>query len=101
MHLGQALFEGILRDDKGKTLNPSFLDYKMATFMDIPKDQKLYAVGMPDPEGPFGAKEAGEGAGSPTIASITNAIRDAIGVRITSLPITPEKIVMAIKEKGK
>lgn len=101
MHLGQALFEGILRDGKGKTLNPSFLDYKMATFMDIPRDQKLYAVGMPDPEGPFGAKEAGEGAGSPTIASIANAIRDAIGVRITSLPITPERIVMAIKEKGK
>ena len=101
MHQGQALFEGIIQDGKGKTLNTSFRDYKMVTFMDIPKDQKLYAVGEPDIEGPFGAKEAGEGAGTPTIAAIANAIRDAIGVRITSLPITPEKIVMAIKEKGK
>jgi len=100
MHLGQALFEGIIRDDQGKTLNTSFLDYKMATFMDIPVEQKLYSMDMPDTEGPYGAKEAGEGAGTPTIAAIAGAIYDAIGVRFTSLPITPEKIVMAIKEKG-
>jgi 4-hydroxybenzoyl-CoA reductase subunit alpha len=99
MHLGQALFEGVIRDDKGETLNTSFRDYKMPTFMDIPKAQNLYSMGMPDTEGPYGAKEAGEGAGTPTIAAIAGAIQDAIGVRITSLPITPEKIVMAIKEK--
>ena len=101
MHLGQALFEGIIRDDKGKTLNPSFLDYKMATFMDIPRDHKLYSMDIPDTEGPFGAKEAGEGAGLPVLASIANAISDAVGVRFASLPITPEKIVMAIKGKEK
>lgn len=101
MHLGQTLFEGIIRDDRGETLNTSFRDYKMATFMDIPKAMHLYSVGMPDTEGPFGAKEAGEGAGTPTIAAIANAIEDAIGVRISSLPITPEKIVKAIKEKNK
>ena len=99
MQLGQALFEGIIRDDRGKTLNTSFLDYKMATFMDIPGEQQLYSMDMPDTEGPYGAKEAGEGAGTPTIAAIASAIYDAIGVRFTSLPITPEKIVMAIKEK--
>jgi 4-hydroxybenzoyl-CoA reductase subunit alpha len=98
MHLGQALFEGIIRDDRGETLNTSFRDYKMPTFMDIPRGQKLYSIGMPDVEGPFGAKEAGEGAGTPTIAAIANAIYDAAGVRITSLPITPEKI---IREKEK
>ena len=59
----------------------------------------MYSEGAPDTEGPFGAKEAGEGAGAPTIASIAAAIEDAIGVRIQSLPITPEKIVKAIKEK--
>jgi CO/xanthine dehydrogenase Mo-binding subunit len=100
MHLGQALFEGVIRDDKGETLNTSFRDYKMPTFMDIPKAQNLYSMGMPDMEGPYGAKEAGEGAGTPTIAAIAGAIQDAIGVRIRTLPITPEKIVMAMKNKG-
>jgi 4-hydroxybenzoyl-CoA reductase subunit alpha len=100
MHLGQALFEGVVRDDKGETLNTSFRDYKMPTFMDIPGEQNIYSMDRPDTEGPFGAKEAGEGAGTPTIAAIASAIKDAIGVRMTSLPITPEKIVMAIKSKG-
>lgn len=100
MHLGQALFEGVIRDDKGETLNTSFRDYKMPTFMDIPGEQNIYSMDQPDTEGPFGAKEAGEGAGTPTIAAIASAIQDAIGVRITSLPITPEKIVMAMKNKG-
>ncbi len=99
MHVGQALFEGIIRDDKGETLNTSFRDYKMPTFNDIPGFQGLYSMDMPDTEGPFGAKEAGEGASGPVIASIANAIHDAIGVRIKSLPITPEKILKAIKEK--
>jgi 4-hydroxybenzoyl-CoA reductase alpha subunit len=101
MHLGQTLFEGIIRDDKGKTLNASFLDYRMPTFMDIPGDQKIYSMEIPDPEGPFGAKEAGEGAGNPVIASIANAIADAVGYSFKSLPITPEKIVLTIREKQK
>jgi 4-hydroxybenzoyl-CoA reductase subunit alpha len=99
MHLGQTLFEGIIRDGKGKTLNPSFLDYKMATFMDIPRAQNLYSMDQPDPEGPFGAKEAGEGAGNPVIASIANAVSDAVGHALRDLPITPEKIFLAIREK--
>ena len=99
MHVGQALFEGVIRDDKGETLNTSFRDYKMPTFSDIPGFQGLYSMDIPDAEGPFGAKEAGEGASGPVIASIANAIHDAIGVRIKSLPITPEKILKAIKER--
>lgn len=99
MHLGQALFEGIIRNERGETLNTSFRDYKMPTIMDIPNNVEIYSVGEPDIEGPFGAKEAGEGAGAPTIAAIANAVEDAIGVRIRRLPITPEKIVKALKEK--
>jgi CO/xanthine dehydrogenase Mo-binding subunit len=68
--------------------------------MDIPGNQTLSSLEMPDPEGPFGAKEAGEGASAPVLASIANAISNAVGVRFTSLPITPEDIVKAIKEKG-
>lgn len=100
MHQGQALFEGLIRDDKGRTLNPSFLDYRMATSMDIPARHQFYSMEMPDPEGPFGAKEAGEGSGTPTLAAIANAIYDASGVRFTELPITPEKIYRAMNKKG-
>lgn len=99
MHEGQTMFEGIVRDDRGRTLNPSFLEYKMVTCADIPHRFLLYPMGLPDPEGPFGAKEAGEGSGNPCIGAIANAISDAVGVRIKSLPITPEKIVAALKEK--
>jgi len=101
MHQGQALFENLIRDDQGTTLTPSFLDYKMATSMDIPLNHDFYSMNMPDPEGPFGAKEAGEGSGTPTLAAIANAIRDAVGVRFTELPMTPEKIYMAIRKKAK
>ena len=99
MHLGQTLFEGLVRDDKGRTLNASFLDYRMPTFMDIPKCQEIYSMDVPDPEGPFGAKEAGEGAGNPVIAAIANAIADAVGCRSKELPMTPEKIYLAIRRK--
>jgi 4-hydroxybenzoyl-CoA reductase subunit alpha len=54
-----------------------------------------------DPEGPFGAKEAGEGSLAATIPAVANAIYDAVGVRIHSLPITPEKILAALREKEK
>jgi 4-hydroxybenzoyl-CoA reductase subunit alpha len=56
MHQGQALFEGLIRDEKGRALNTSFLDYKMATSMDIPANQEFYSMDMPDPEGPFGPR---------------------------------------------
>ncbi|MFH1487456.1 MAG: molybdopterin cofactor-binding domain-containing protein [Pseudomonadota bacterium] len=99
MHIGQVLYEGIIRNDRGDTLNTSFRDYKMPTFMDIPGEQKLYSLEIPDSEGPFGAKEAGEGASAPVLASIANAISNAVGVRFTTLPITPEEIVKALKGK--
>jgi len=97
MHIGQVLYEGVIRNDKGETLNTSFRDYKMPTFMDIPGTQNLYSMEIPDSEGPFGAKEAGEGASAPVLASIANAISNAVGFRFTTLPITPEEIVKAVK----
>jgi len=59
------------------------------------------AVDTFEPEGPFGAKEAGEGLTSPTAGAIANAVYNAVGVRIRDLPITPEKVLRALKEKGK
>jgi 4-hydroxybenzoyl-CoA reductase subunit alpha len=99
---GQLFFEELQRDKKdGHVLNPSFLDYKMPTSMDIPLKIKHIFVETIDPEGPFGAKEVGEGASVAIFPAIGNAIFDAIGVRISDLPITPEKILKAIREKNR
>ena len=98
MHQGHTLFEDLIRD-KGKTLNPSFMNYKMMTSMDIPRSVSFYSVGGPDAEGPFGAKECGEGSASPSMGGLANAIADAIGVRLKDLPLTPEKILKALREK--
>jgi CO/xanthine dehydrogenase Mo-binding subunit len=97
---GQLLFEELKRDKKdGHVLNPSFMDYKMPTSMDIPLQNKHIFVESIDPDGPFGAKEVGEGASVAIFPALGNAVYDAIGVRITDLPITPEKVLKAIKEK--
>ena len=98
MTFGQALFEEF-KMEKGWSMNPSFLEYKLPTAADMPQVKSLI-VESQDPEGPFGAKEASEGTNIPTIPAIANAIYDAIGVRIKDLPITPEKILKALEEKG-
>jgi len=97
---GQLLFEHLIRDEKdGHVQNPSFMDYKMPTSMDIPLRSEHILVESIDPEGPFGAKEVAEGASLATFPAFGNAVFDAIGVRITDLPITPEKVLKAIKRK--
>jgi 4-hydroxybenzoyl-CoA reductase subunit alpha len=99
MGMGQALSEQMKFRD-GLLLNGNFIDYKIPTSKDTPP---IYTniIETIDPEGPFGAKECGEGAIHPVIPSIANAIYDAIGVRITSLPITSEEVLKAIKIKNK
>lgn len=96
MGLGQALSEE-MRYHKGLLLNANFLDYKIPTSLDTP-DIHATIIESCDPEGPFGAKECGEGALHPLIPAVGNAIFDAIGKRITSLPITPDKVLKAISE---
>ncbi|MFM0043061.1 MULTISPECIES: xanthine dehydrogenase family protein molybdopterin-binding subunit [Paraburkholderia] len=90
-----ALFEEVLLDDKGRVINDSLNDYSMATSCDIPPIQPLM-VEVPHPEGPYGAKGIGEGPTTGIAAAIANAVYDAIGVRVTDLPITPEKILRAL-----
>jgi 4-hydroxybenzoyl-CoA reductase subunit alpha len=97
MGLGYALSEELLIEE-GAILNPSFLDYKILLPDEMPEIESI-VVETDDPEGPFGAKEAGEGLILPVAPAIANAIYDAIGVRIKELPITPEKILRALKEK--
>ncbi len=99
MGLGHALMEELVMD-KGLVLNSSFLDYKFPTALEMPSIKSV-VVEAPDPHGPFGAKESGEGTTIPVVPSIGNAIYDAIGVRLKEMPFTPEKILKALEEKEK
>jgi 4-hydroxybenzoyl-CoA reductase alpha subunit len=96
--IGSTLFER-LDWVKGRTLNSNFLDYRMLTVLDMPAVEPIFIESI-DPNGPFGAKGVGEPALVPTAAAIANAIYDAVGVRIKSLPITPDKILAALEEKN-
>jgi len=95
---GQALTEK-LKWDGGLLLNASFLDYGIPTASDTP-EMRTIIVETIDPSGPFGAKEAAEPINVAIIPAIANAIYDATGVRIHSLPITPDKIIEALKHSS-
>ncbi len=96
MGLGYALSEQFVMKD-GKTLNTNFLDYKMPTALDMPPSEVVH-VDTYEPEGPMGAKEAGEGLASPTAPAISDAVYHATGYRCLDLPITPEKILRGKKK---
>jgi 4-hydroxybenzoyl-CoA reductase alpha subunit len=100
MGLGEALFEEVKFDEKGRILNPNFAEYKIPTSLDMPNVTPII-VESHEPYGPFGAKEVGEGAIMPTIPAILNAVYDATGIRFQELPLTPERVFMAVKEKQK
>ncbi len=101
MGYGEAVMEQqVFR--KGRHKIPSLLDYKLATTLDTPEIETIL-VEVPDSEGPFGAKEAGQGPLNPVIPAIVNAVFDAVGVRIDETPITSDKVLKALKaaqEKG-
>jgi len=95
--LGQALYEEF-KMDNGRTLNPDFVDYRMPLATEAPEIRVAHII-TDDPDGPHGAKEASE---SPIVSappSIVSAIHDATGIWFTSLPVTPEKIHKALKER--
>lgn len=96
MGVGYGLSEELLMEE-GRILNPNFHNYKMLTAGDIPGIH-FFPVETNDSEGPFGAKGMGEAPLIPTAAAIANAVADAIGTRIYSLPLTPEKVLKAINE---
>ncbi len=98
MGIGQAMSEE-MRYYHGLLMNNNFLDYKIPTSLDTP-DIHTNIIETMDPEGPFGAKETGEGALHPVIPAIANAIYDAVGVRITRLPIKSEDVLALIKQRG-
>jgi len=100
MGMSETLFENEVFDKNGKMVNADLHNYLIATIADTPVIDSTI-VDSYEPEGPFGAKEVGEGATLPVLGAVANAIADAIGVRIFELPITPEKVLEAIKSKQK
>lgn len=95
--IGYALIEG-LKIEEGRLSNPNFSDYRIPSMRDMPPLSYAFADSY-EPTGPFGAKGLGELGLDPTAAVVGNAIFDAIGVRIKTLPITPEKVLQALREK--
>jgi 4-hydroxybenzoyl-CoA reductase subunit alpha len=78
---------------------PSILEYKSPTFLDMP-EVVTDLIEHPDPAGPFGAKEVGQGPLLPIMPAVANAVYDAVGVRVDSIPVTPEKILRALEAKA-
>jgi 4-hydroxybenzoyl-CoA reductase alpha subunit len=100
MAQGHALWEEVLME-KGKTLTTSFLDYKIPCAKDMVETQYVDVVTEKyEKDKPYNTKEVGEGYVSGMVAAIANAVYDATGIRIKTLPILPEKILMGLREKG-
>jgi CO/xanthine dehydrogenase Mo-binding subunit len=95
--LGQALSEEIVYEN-GRVLNANLTDYKMPTAVDVPRVESIL-VQHPSLVGPFGAKGVGEPPNIEPPAAVANAVASATGVRITDLPITAEKIALALRER--
>jgi CO/xanthine dehydrogenase Mo-binding subunit len=99
MGLGEALMEEqVFR--KGLHKWPSMLEYKSPTFLDMP-EVETFIIETVDPEGPYGAKEAGQGPLLPVPPAVCLALHEALGVWIDEIPVTPEKVVEALRRKDK
>jgi 4-hydroxybenzoyl-CoA reductase subunit alpha len=99
MGMGQALTEETRYHD-GLPLAANFLDYRIPTIVESPPIE-TFIVEAPDPHGPFGAKEAGEGSLSGFIPALTNAIADATGLRLTEIPASPDRLLDALQARAR
>jgi CO/xanthine dehydrogenase Mo-binding subunit len=99
MGLGHTLFETI-RYEGGQIVNASLIDYRVPTFADLPREFVTVLVENGDGPGPYGAKGTGEGGIVGVAPAIGNAIARATGVRIRDLPLTPERVWRALRERG-
>ncbi len=100
MGLGEILMEEMVYRGNRNVVHkfPSMLEYKSPTTLEM-CDVTTYLIEDPDPNGPFGAKEVGQGPLLPVPPAVANAVYDAVGVRIDEVPITPEKVLKALREK--
>jgi hypothetical protein len=102
MGLGEALMEEMTYRGNRNVVHkiPSLLEYKSPTTLEM-CDVVTYIVEDPDPNGPFGAKEVGQGPLLPVMPAVANAVYDAVGVRIDEIPVRPEHVLKALKQKAK
>jgi CO/xanthine dehydrogenase Mo-binding subunit len=98
--ISYALTEKFIFDDKGRVLNPSFSDYKIFSASDIPKITTILVPSY-EPTGPYGAKTLGEININGPLPAISNAIYNAVGIRLCDTPFTPERVLRALREKEK
>ncbi|HEX4562257.1 MAG TPA: molybdopterin cofactor-binding domain-containing protein [Gemmatimonadales bacterium] len=102
MGLGEALMEEMAYRGNRNVVHkiPSLLEYKSPTTLEM-CDVVTYIIEDPDPNGPFGAKEVGQGPLLPVMPAVANAVYDAVGVRVDEIPVSPEKVLKALKKKAK
>ncbi|HTG86179.1 MAG TPA: molybdopterin cofactor-binding domain-containing protein [Pyrinomonadaceae bacterium] len=102
MGLGEILMEEMTYRANRNVVHkfPSMLEYKSPTTMEM-CDVETYLIEDPDPNGPYGAKEVGQGPLLPVPPAVANAVYDAVGVRIDEVPITPEKVMRALRDKSR
>lgn len=98
MGVAEALFEEHLISPNGLHRGPNLLDYRIPTSLDVPQIHSMFVESL-DPEGPHGAKEAGEGPLHSSIPAVANAIYDAVGVRLNALPFSPGRVLEALKQR--
>ena len=99
--LGSALLEGFRFDEKGRLQNPSFVDYKIPTAKDLPREIVPILLENPQPGGPYGARGVAEHPMISVPSAIGNALYDALGIEFTSLPLSPERVLEKIRaERG-
>jgi carbon-monoxide dehydrogenase large subunit len=97
--MSSGLFEALRLKD-GKPLNPSFVDYRIVTAMDAPREIAAAIVETAQDDGPWGARGVGEHTMVPTAPAIANAVYDAIGIRFNDMPMTAEKIYLAMQKQA-
>ncbi|HZQ03568.1 MAG TPA: xanthine dehydrogenase family protein molybdopterin-binding subunit [Gaiellaceae bacterium] len=91
--VGGALLEELVYDERGQLLSASFVDYLLPTAVEVPPVDVLITEDAPTPRNPLGAKGAGEGGAAAAGAAVANAVADALGVEVTRLPLSPERVV--------
>jgi CO/xanthine dehydrogenase Mo-binding subunit len=100
MGIGHTMFEQMIYEG-GQLVNSNLIDYRVPRFSDVPRDFETILVENEDGPGPYGARGMGEGGLVAVAPAITNALARGYGIRITDLPLTPERVWRALKEKGK
>ena len=95
--LATVLYEDMRYSRKGKLLNPNFTDYKIPTAEDVPDEIIPIIIETPQPDGPFGARGVGEHTMIPAAPMVADAVEDALGLRIKTMPLTAEKVALAAR----